>query len=220
MRASTLAGEVDVDLATDRFLVVDVETTGWAPPAAAITEIAAVLVTEGRTEEAFSTLVNPGMAIPRQITRLTGISDAMVADAPPVEDVLDAFLERASGTVLVGHNLGFDLSFLNAAIIGSDRAPLTNPWIDTLVLARDALGGCVPNFRLATLATFLDLPNKPAHRAMCDALATADLLQALVDRLSVRAGAPQARVVSPAPVAGRSRGVVEPGRSTRTDARR
>ena len=220
MRAATLAGEVDVDLATDRFLVVDVETTGWAPPAAAITEIAAVLVADGRSAEVFSALVNPGMAIPRQITALTGISDAMVADAPPVGDVLDAFLASAHGTVLVGHNLGFDLSFLNAAVTGSGRAPLENPRIDTLVLARQALGGCVPNFRLATLATFLDLPNKPAHRAMSDALATADLLRVLAEHLANHTGEGQSRAGSPGAMTVDRRDLQGTERSARAEARR
>src|SRR5262249_56258045 len=93
------------------FVIVDLETTGWEPEEATITEIGAVLVCGGRGRAQFSSLVNPGGAIPEQVATLTGISDAMVASAPPLATVLTGFLSFARGTVLPAHNAPFDLPF-------------------------------------------------------------------------------------------------------------
>jgi len=117
-------------------VVVDVETTGWLADEAAITEIAAVRLGGGQLTGEFSSLVNPGHPVPADITQLTGITDDMVRRAPPTSSVLPAFLEFAREDVLVGHNLRFDLSFLNAALERSDRPRLANPTVDTLALAR------------------------------------------------------------------------------------
>src|SRR6266704_3671577 len=97
------------------FAIVDLETTGWAPEEATITEIGAVLVCGGRVRAQFSSLVNPGTAIPEQVAELTGISDAMVASAPPLATVLAGFLSFAQGCVLTAHNAPFDVAFLTAA---------------------------------------------------------------------------------------------------------
>src|SRR5580692_3902894 len=91
------------------FAIVDLETTGWAPEEATITEIGAVLVCGGRVRAQFSSLVNPGGAIPEQVAVLTGISDAMVASAPPLATVLAGFLSFAQGCVLAAHNAPFDI---------------------------------------------------------------------------------------------------------------
>ena len=84
----------------------------------------------------FATLVHPHDAIPPFITALTGITDDMVRDAPSVPGVLPAFVEFVHGTVLVGHNVEFDLAFINAALEQNDRPPLDNLVVDTLALAR------------------------------------------------------------------------------------
>jgi len=97
------------------FAIVDLETTGWAPEEATITEIGAVLVCGGRVRAQFSSLVKPASAIPEQVAELTGISDAMVASAPPLPEVLPGFLSFAQGCVLAAHNAPFDIAFLTAA---------------------------------------------------------------------------------------------------------
>lgn len=174
------------------FIVVDLETTGGAPGARAITEIGAVRVRGGVTDGAdgeFSTLVNPGTAIPAQITVLTGITNAMVVGAPPVGEALASFLRWANlsapGTVLVAHNARFDVGHLRGAARALALAWREPRVLDTLALARRAWGRSdVPNHRLGTLASFVGSPTRPTHRALDDARATVDVLHAVLEALA------------------------------------
>ena len=169
------------------FVVVDVETTGWSPDTAGITEIGAVRVRGGRIEAEYAALVNPGQAIPADIAELTGISDAMVADAPPAGSVLPVFLDFIHGCVLIAHNAPFDVSFLSAACAGSGLRWPSPPVLDTVTLARLALGADeVPNCKLITLAGFFHAADQPRHRALADARATAAVLAGLLGRLAGR----------------------------------
>jgi len=119
------------------FVVVDLETTGASPATCSITEIGAVKLRGWECLGRFQTLVNPGMAIPPSIVYLTGITEAMVGPAPRIEEVLPAFLEFAgTDSVIVGHNVRFDLSFLRAAMAANGYPVLGNRWIDTCALAR------------------------------------------------------------------------------------
>ncbi len=166
------------------FVVVDLETTGGSAHTEAITEIGAVKVRGGEVLGEFATLVDPGRSIPPQITILTGITDAMVYDAPPIEAVLPAFLEFIRGSVLVAHNAGFDVGFLKAAC-----ARMNLPWpgpavVDTVRLARKVLTRVeAPSVRLSALAQLLGARVAPDHRALTDARATVDVLHALFERL-------------------------------------
>ncbi len=164
------------------FCVVDVETTGGAPGVDAITEIGAVRLRGGETTGTFQTLVNPGREIPATITILTGITHAMVVDAPPMAEVLPTFLEFLGGAVIVGHNVRFDLGFLNAAAErhGFDR--LENRAVDTLRLARRLVRDEVRRLSLASLAQHFRSPTTPTHRALEDALATAHVFHSLLER--------------------------------------
>jgi DNA polymerase III subunit epsilon len=164
------------------FVVVDVETTGGSPATCAITEVGAVKLRAGEVLGTFQTLVNPGTAIPPSITVLTGITEAMVLPAPRIEAVLPALLEFIGGAVLVGHNVRFDLRFLDAALTRAGRRRLANRWVDTAALARRLVRDEVPNCKLSTLAARLRLAHRPNHRALDDALATGDLLHALLER--------------------------------------
>ncbi|HEV8298379.1 MAG TPA: DEDD exonuclease domain-containing protein [Acidimicrobiales bacterium] len=164
------------------FCVLDLETTGGSPRDCAITEIGAVKVRAGEWAGTFQTLVNPGCAVPPEITVLTGITQAMVVRAPRIESVLPTFLEFLGDAVVVGHNVRFDLSFLGAALERDERPRLANPFVDTCALARRLVRDEVPNCRLDTLATRLRLDHRPSHRALDDALATADLLHVLLER--------------------------------------
>jgi len=174
--------DLGVPLHQVTFCVLDLETTGAVPPEAAITEVGAVKLRGGECLGTFQTLVNPGMGIPPEITVLTGITQAMVRPAPRIEAVLPAFLEFLAGAVIVGHNVRFDLRFLQAALVTSGRRPVPNRWVDTCALARRLVRDEVPNCRLGTLAERLRLPHRPTHRALADALATGDLLHALLER--------------------------------------
>lgn len=165
------------------FCVVDLETTGLAADACGITEIGAVKVKGGQIVGEFSTLVNPGEPIDPRVTRLTGITDDMVADAPAVEAVLPMFLEFAAGATLVAHNAGFDVGFLrHACELTGTRWPRP-PVIDTVVLARRLTEKSeVPNRRLGTLARFFGSAVTPNHRALDDARATVVVLHGLIER--------------------------------------
>lgn len=181
------------------FVVVDLETTGArASPGVdgavdAITEIGAVKVRGGVVEGEFATLINPQRGIPPQIVRLTGITTAMVHDAPTIDAVLPMFLEFAgfgsarkggNDTVLVAHNAGFDVGFLTAAAqrcgLGWPRPPV----LCTVRLARRVLSREeAPSVRLAELARLFAVSTTPTHRALDDARATVDVLHALIERV-------------------------------------
>lgn len=183
----TADGSVDpaaLSLADSTFVVLDLETTGGAPDGAGITEIGAVKVRGGERLGEFATLVNPGAPLPPFITVLTGITEAMLRPAPPIETVLPALLEFLRGAVLVAHNAPYDVGFLKAAC-----ARHGYPWpqirvLDTAALARRALTRDeVPNRKLGTLAHFFRSTVTPTHRALDDAKATVDVLHGLIERL-------------------------------------
>ena len=166
------------------FVVVDLETTGGSPHTCEITEIGAVKVRGGEVLGEFQTLVDPVTAIPAFIAVLTGITDAMVAGSPRLEQALPAFLEFSRGSVLVAHNAPFDLGFLKA---GCARTGL--PWpapdaVDTARLARRVLTRDeAPDCKLASLARLFRAGTTPSHRALADARATVDVLHGLLARL-------------------------------------
>jgi DNA polymerase-3 subunit epsilon len=164
------------------FVVVDVETTGWEPGPNALTEVAAVRFTGGECTGSFHSLVDPGVPIPLFVSQLTGIDDGMVYGEPDVTTVLPQLVEMIGDAVLVGHNIGFDVSFIDAALTSISFQPLANPVVDTLHLARRLVRDDVDNCRLGTLARRLRLDHLPSHRALEDVLATADLLHALIER--------------------------------------
>lgn len=176
--------DLGTPLAEVTFCVVDLETTGGDAQRCAITEVGAVKVRGGQVLGTFQTLVDPGCAIPPTITVLTGLTDAMVRRAPTIDQVLPAFLEFLGGAVVVGHNVRFDLSFLQAALRRRGGPLLGNQRLDTLALSRRLLADEVPSHALGALAERLRLPHRPSHRALDDAWATCDLLHALIERAS------------------------------------
>jgi DNA polymerase-3 subunit epsilon len=166
------------------FVVVDLETTGGAPIEAGITEIGAVKVRGGEIQGEFTTLVNPGLPIPPFIAALTGISDSMVASAPPVQTAVSMFLEFAGDCVFVAHNAPYDMGFLKGACTKFDLAWPSHKVIDTARIARLALHRDeVRNCKLSTLAKFFATDIQPTHRAFDDARATTDVLHRLIERL-------------------------------------
>ena len=164
------------------FCVIDLETTGTSPDRSAITEIGAILIRGGICGGTFQTLVDPGCKIPPTITVLTGITESMIVDAPSIDAVLPSLLEFLGDAVIVGHNVRFDIGFLNAALRRSGRPTLSNYSIDTCALSRRLLRDEVPNHKLSTLSAHLRLDHQPSHRALDDVLATGDLLHILLER--------------------------------------
>ena len=165
------------------FCVLDLETTGGSAANCEITEIGAVKYHHGDLIGSFQTLVDPGLSIPPSITILTGITEAMVVDAPDIGAALPSFLEFIGNSVIVGHNVRFDLSFLNAAAMRLGYGRLDNKWGDTAALARRMVRPEVRNLRLQTLAAHFRSPVTPNHRALEDARATAHVLHGLLERV-------------------------------------
>ncbi|WP_081748884.1 DEDD exonuclease domain-containing protein [Nocardiopsis sp. CNT312] len=178
--------DLGTPLAETTFVVVDLETTGTSAQRSRITEIGAVKVRGADVLGEFSTLVDPGVPIPAEITLLTGITQSMVATAPPLEEALPRlldFLATGPGTALVAHNAPFDTGFLKAACERLDLEWPAPTVVDTLRLARALLvRPQVRNHRLATLAAFFGAPTAPNHRALDDARATVAVLRGLIDR--------------------------------------
>ena len=169
------------------FVVVDLETTGGSHSNSSITEIGAVKIRGGEIIGEFQTLVNPESPIPAFITVLTGITDAMVIEAPKIGEALFSFLEFAGSpeeTVLIAHNAPFDIGFLKAAAV-----ECATPWpkfqvIDTARVARYVVTRDeAPNCKLGTLANFFGAATNPDHRALSDARATVDVFHGILDRL-------------------------------------
>ena len=174
--------DLGVPLAEVPFCVIDIETTGGSPTGCGITEIGALRFRGGELDGTFHTLVNPHQEIPAFITVLTGITQAMVIEAPPVEQALPALIEFIGEAVVVGHNVRFDLSFLNAAAERLGYGRLANRSVDTLALARRLVRSELRDLRLGTLAAFFGSPTTPNHRALEDAQATAFVLWGLLER--------------------------------------
>jgi DNA polymerase III subunit epsilon len=164
------------------FVVLDLETTGLSAGTDRITEVGAVKVRRGEVLGELHTLVHPGRPIPSAITAVTGITDGMVAGAPPVAAVLPTLLEFLRDTVLVAHNARFDVGFLDAELGRLGYPRLGNPVVDTARLARRVLRDEVRDCRLSTLARHLRARTSPEHRALLDARATVDVLHALLER--------------------------------------
>jgi DNA polymerase III epsilon subunit family exonuclease len=170
------------------FVVLDLETSGGAPHLGAhITEIGAVKVRGGEIIGKFQTFVNPGTPIPSFITALTGINDEMVSDSPRITEIFPSLLEflgAETETVFVAHNAPFDLSFLKAAATSTENRWPKFVVIDTAKLARRVLSRDeVINCKLGTLAEFFKTTVSPNHRALDDALATVEVLHALIGRV-------------------------------------
>ncbi len=157
-------------------VALDLETTGLDPARDAIIEIGALRFRGARLERTFSKLVNPGRPIPPFITQLTGIDDNMVADAPRLTAVLDELGELIGDAPVIGHNVAFDLSFLQRRGLLGDALP-----IDTYDLASVMLP-TVGRYGLAAIARQLGVPVPSSHRALPDAQTTRQVFLKLVDK--------------------------------------
>ena len=157
-------------------IAIDVETTGISPEKERIIEIGAF---RPETGEVFRTLIQPGRPLPERITELTGITDEMLTDAPEEKEAIKAWLDfMGDDTVLLGHNISFDHSFLVQAI---RRCGFSEPefyGIDTLKLSR-VLCPELPNKKLETMVAHFGLTNERAHRAFEDAKVTVEVYQCL-----------------------------------------
>ena len=159
------------------YVCFDLETTGLDPLYNEIIEIGALKVRDGKVAERFMEFIHPQEEISQMITNLTGITNEMVANARPADAVISELLEFCEDDVLIGHNVGFDYSFMKS---GASNLGLTFEkfGIDTFKIAQRTLKS-LPSKSLSSLCEYYQIENKAAHRAYYDALATAKLYQTL-----------------------------------------
>lgn len=186
-------GSEEVELACDDderrllddtdYVVFDLETTGPKTPPSRLLEVGACRISRGRIVGEFQTLVNPRMRIPSFISRLTGITDAMVRDAPTFEEVAADWLRFADTAVLVAHDAPFDVRFINheVSLVYPSRR-MANPYLCTVSLAR-RLYPELGFYRLHALAEYFSIPLPNHHRAAADARATAEIFIRLLAQL-------------------------------------
>lgn len=161
------------------FLVVDLETTGASALYDRAIELAALRIRDGKVEDAFETLLDPGMPIPGFITGLTGIDDRMVRGKPTLEDVVCHIERMLEGATLVAHNASFDYGFLKRGFQRRGTS-LTVPRLCTMRLSRRLHPG-MRSHRLDALMVHYRIPIRTRHRARPDAEATAQVLSHLME---------------------------------------
>ena len=165
----------------DTFIVFDIETTGFSSVRDRIIEIGAVKVEKGEITEKFSTFVNPQRPIPFEITNLTSITDEMVMEYPPIETILPQFLDFVGDGVLVAHNAGFDVGFIEQNCRNQGIEPRFT-YVDTVAMARILLP-TLSKYKLNVVAKALGISLENHHRAVDDAGATAEIFVKFVQML-------------------------------------
>jgi len=186
MSNSTNLGEIaHTPVSAATFTVLDLETTGGAPPEHKITEISAFRIVNLEIVDEFTTLVNPERNIPPFITNLTGINQDMVNTMPPSREVLPALTEFLGDSVVVAHHSQFDRGFLDNELLLAGMETINNADLCTSRLARRILPW-LPSKSLGNLAVFFGIEITDRHRAAGDAFATCRLLLILLDYLRER----------------------------------
>lgn len=192
----------DIDAST--FIALDTETTGLQAHSNRIIEIAAIRYQNGVEVDRFEQLIHPGRGIPEEITRLTGISDDDVIDAPTFRDCMTEFLHFLGNSPIVGYNVNFDIGFLESEFKRCDphkefTDPLSSKWLrsdawDAMILTR-MLFPYLDGYNLGTVANHFQIPLDRAHRAAEDAKATGELFLIVLDELCHRELEPLALAV-------------------------
>lgn len=165
------------------YTVFDLETTGANISYAKIIEIAAVKVRNGEIVETFDTLINPRMPIPIDATRVNGITNSMVSEAPHLEEIIDDFIDFIGDDILVGHNITtFDTNLLYDELLSIRGAEFSNDFIDTIYLSKRAIKQDeIDDYKLLTLCQFFDVNTDNAHRALYDCIMTNECYQRLYE---------------------------------------
>ncbi len=187
--------ESDTLIEDAELVVFDLETTGLSAARDRMCEIGAVRVKALQIDESFETLVRPGVALPPTIVRLTGLRDAELRAAPRPELAVRRFLAFSGDAPLVAHNARFDVGFLDRAVADLTGKRVAAPVVDTVWLARRLLHRRSERFSLSQLAHFFGTSCEPCHRALPDALATAEILVALLGLAQERGARTLAEVI-------------------------
>ena len=166
------------------YCVFDLETTGLSFRTEKITEIGIMKIKNGEVIDSFSSFVNPEKPIPQRVIDVTNITDEMVADAPKIQEILPKVLDFMGDSVLVGHNVDFDIGFLkyNCAKFGYT---LDNTYVDTLRLAKDLFPD-FKKYKLGIIAENLGIKVDVAHRALDDVDTTVKVFNIMMDMLKDR----------------------------------
>lgn len=151
----------------DDYTVIDIETNGLAPQICDIIEVSAIKFKNNRRIGEFSTLIKPNHYINWYITKLTGITNKMVENAPDAQEMLEKFYFFVGDDIVIGHNVNFDVNFLYDKILKYNCRLFTNSFVDTLRLARKALPQ-LPNHKQTTVAQYFGISTDGAHRALKD----------------------------------------------------
>ncbi len=180
-----VSGEADGLLQEQEFVAFDLETTGLSYMTDEIIEIGAVRIKDGAIKDYFTTFVDPGMSIPEESTRITGITNEMVAGAPETAAALDKFLKFAGNAVLIAHNAEFDMGFIRAKTARYLNRAAQATYVDTLALAR-TLWPHLRNHKLDTVAGHLEITLGQHHRAADDAATCGAIFLKGMEVLSAR----------------------------------
>lgn len=150
----------------DDYVVFDIETSGLNPAKDKIIEIGAVKYIDNKMVDEFNYLINPKINLEKVIIDVTGLKDNDLIDKPSIEEVLPKFVDFIQDYPLIGHNVSFDIDFINNNLKRIHMDSLNNKVIDTLFLSRITIYD-IKNHRLKTLKEYLGL-NYGSHRSICD----------------------------------------------------
>ena len=180
----------------ERFVVIDFATTGLSPPKGdRVIEVGAVESLDGSIGRCFQSLANPGFPVTARITEITGITNAILAEAPPLAEVMREVAAFIEGANLIAHNASFDRRFLQAEL---ERLALWNDWemLCTMQLGKRAYPG-LGSYKLAALVSHAGVVLPDAlHRALADAMVTAELFLIIRDQSAENSTEPDSSNVS------------------------
>jgi len=165
------------------FISLDLETTGLNISKDEIIEISAIHFRDGEVFDEFTTLIKPSVNIPKKITEITGITDSLVSDSPSIDSVFDKFLNFIDDSIIVAHNIDFDIGFIKKYAANNEKTINIKASCDTLLLSRSFLF-FLDKFNLEYLSSEFGFNHKNAHRARIDALNTGKLLISLIHQIS------------------------------------
>ena len=161
----------------DNYCVLDLETTGLSPNYDSIIEIGIIKVKENKIVDKYNSLINPGFLINEYITSITGITNEMLKGKPKIIDLKKEVLNFIGNDVLVGHNISFDVSFLQKGF----NEELKNEYIDTLQFCRKLFKE-LSHHRLTDMSNYLEI-SRNEHRSMSDCLCTKELYDCIKEKM-------------------------------------